>query len=178
MKNRPTLAGCLSLVAGAVTAAPANAQPFGYEPNIGDFFIALYVGVGLILMIPTIIAFYRNHPNRWLIGAINAVFGPTLLGWLVCLVWALSAAHRSPTGSHGGESGLNLFANDVQTIRLVQAPEAIASSVEGPAPQHPQKDDDDAAQLKRIRHLFDQGLLDENEYARFKGQIIERILAR
>src|ERR1700712_3530260 len=70
---------------------------------------------GFIYIIPTLVAFHRNHPNRWLILAINVAFGATIIGWIGPLVWALNVAHRSnePNGSHGGESGLNIFINDI-----------------------------------------------------------------
>jgi len=184
MNRSARLLGVTALVwAGSTSAALAQAGG-GFQFDIGHVFFAIAVVVGLILMIPTFIAFYRQHPNRWLIGVINVVFGPTLFGWLICLVWALDAAHRSPTGNHGGESGLNLFANDVQDIRLVQTPEA--SSAAQPEPQGHQSSRtepadphaDDTAQLKRLKQLFEQGLLDQDEYGHLKGQVIDRIMAR
>lgn len=177
------LASTALVWAGSTSAALAQADG-GFEFTIGHVFFAIAVVVGLILMIPTFIAFYRQHPNRWLIGVINVVFGPTLFGWLICLVWALDAAHRSPTGNHGGESGLNLFANDGQDIHLAQTLDA--GSPAQPEPQgHPSPraepadpHADDAAQLKRLKQLFNEGLLDQDEYAHLKGQVIDRIMAR
>jgi len=184
MNRSARLLGVTALVwIGSTPAALAQAGG-GFQLDVGHVFFAIAVVVGLVLMIPTFIAFYRQHPNRWLIGVINVVFGPTLFGWLICLVWALDAAHRSPTGNHGGESGLNLFANDVQDIRFVQTPEASSSAQPEPqGPQNPRTEHadphgDDADQLKRLKQLFDQGLLDQDEYAHLKGQIIDRIMAR
>jgi hypothetical protein len=37
-------------------------------------------------MVPTIVAFRRNHPNRWLILALNLAFGGTVFGWVICIV--------------------------------------------------------------------------------------------
>jgi hypothetical protein len=55
------------------------------------------MGIGLLLVvlfvpywIPTIIAFYRKHPSKGGIFALNMFFGWTFLGWVVSLVWALS----------------------------------------------------------------------------------------
>jgi hypothetical protein len=41
-------------------------------------------------------------------------FGGTIIGWGIALVWAMRAAHRVGSTSSGGESGLNLFINDVK----------------------------------------------------------------
>ena len=38
---------------------------------------------------PTVLAFGRGHAYRWVIGAVNLVAGWTLMGWLVCAVWAV-----------------------------------------------------------------------------------------
>lgn len=43
----------------------------------------------LLYLLPTLVAFCRRHPNRWLIAAINSVFGLTALGWYLALREAL-----------------------------------------------------------------------------------------
>jgi hypothetical protein len=55
------------------------------------------MGIGLFLAIlfvpfwtPTIVAFYRKHPSKVAILALNFFFGWTFIGWVLCLVWALS----------------------------------------------------------------------------------------
>ena len=79
------------------------------------FLFILWIIFMIIFFIPTIIAFRRGHPNRWVIFIINFVFGATVLGWFGCLIWACHAVH-DPVGSsgssRGGESGLNIFVND------------------------------------------------------------------
>lgn len=45
-------------------------------------------------MAPTIVAYIRKHPSVLAIGATNFIFGWTGLGWLVSLIWALTATHR------------------------------------------------------------------------------------
>jgi hypothetical protein len=93
--------------------------------------IVMLVGISALYMLPaiialalylltTIIAFRRNHPNRWPILIINAVAGLTVLGWFLTLAWALKALHLSDSGSDGGESGLNLFVNDEKRVRVVR----------------------------------------------------------
>ena len=43
----------------------------------------------LIYIIPTIIAFNRNHHFKLVILAINIIFGVTGIGYLIALVWAV-----------------------------------------------------------------------------------------
>lgn len=49
--------------------------------------------VGFFYLIPALIAFVRRHPSRWAILAVNAILGGTGFGWVLALVWALSATH-------------------------------------------------------------------------------------
>lgn len=44
----------------------------------------------LFFFLPAFIAFRRNHPNKVAILVINFFLGATFIGWIVCLVWALS----------------------------------------------------------------------------------------
>lgn len=78
----------------------------------GALTLVLFFAVILaILLIPTMVAFSRKHPNRWAIFLVNFVTGSTGIGWFACLIWALRAAHISPEdgvlSGGGGESGLN-----------------------------------------------------------------------
>lgn len=77
-----------------------------------------------VYSLPSIIAFHRRHPNRWVILAVNGLFGGTLVGWVVALVWALHAVHRpeQPGASQGGELGLNLYVNHTQLVAIVAPP--------------------------------------------------------
>jgi hypothetical protein len=56
--------------------------------------LAIVVGVVLafgLYMSPTLMAFDRDHPQRWAIGALNFFLGWTLLGWAGSWVWVLSS---------------------------------------------------------------------------------------
>jgi len=44
-----------------------------------------------VYFMPTIISFNRDQPNRFALFALNLFLGWTLLGWVVCLVWSLTA---------------------------------------------------------------------------------------
>ena len=58
--------------------------------TLGIFFIIAFFFAILIYFIPTFIAFHRVHRNRWVIFILNLVFGVTILGWLIILIWALN----------------------------------------------------------------------------------------
>lgn len=56
----------------------------------------LVVGFGGVILIagyfiPTFIAEYRHHNNFWPIAALNLFAGWTFIGWVVALVWSLTA---------------------------------------------------------------------------------------
>ncbi len=57
-------------------------------------FVGLVIIVALYL-IPTLIAFRRNIQGRWGVTIINVLFGWTAFGWVVALIWAVSAASIS-----------------------------------------------------------------------------------
>jgi hypothetical protein len=50
------------------------------------------------VLIPPGIAFYRGHHQRWAILALSVLFGWTLIGWALALIWA-STAVRTPVSS-------------------------------------------------------------------------------
>jgi Na+/proline symporter len=52
----------------------------------------------LIYMLPTIFAFNKGHRNRWVIMIINIVFGLTLLGWLIAIIWAFNKVDNPKKG--------------------------------------------------------------------------------
>lgn len=90
------------------------------DATFGEAFFTL-VGIGILVsLLPIFIAFWRGHPNRWIIFIITVVFGATILGWLIALVWSLHGFHRgADKASRGGTSGLNLFADDVGLMTVV-----------------------------------------------------------
>jgi hypothetical protein len=93
---------------------PAEAQGI---PLIG-LSVAVVLGAILIFylyFLPTFIAFGRRHPNRIPILILNVLFGATIIGWILLLIWALRVVHISDQG-RGGESGLNVYANDQKRL--------------------------------------------------------------
>ncbi|MBX9459505.1 MAG: superinfection immunity protein [Rhizobium sp.] len=137
-----------------------------YADDGASFVMGLVIVGAIFYLIPTWIAFARRHPNRWPIAVINIVLGGTGLGWLGSLVWAMSAVHRSPTGSHGGESGLNLFVNDARALPSPAA-EVTAPSLE-----------DLTARLLQLKKLRDEGVIDDRDFDEFRKPLIDQLRQR
>jgi hypothetical protein len=146
-------------VAFAVSTTSSGDDPLGFIIAI----LIISTGVALVYGFPSVIAFWNRHPNRWVILLINIVFGGTVIGWLAALIWALNKVHDPiAAGSHGGESGLNIFANDVKRVQL----EPVA-----PLMQHK----DDLKDLERLAKLYTAGHISETEYSSAKTRILRSI---
>jgi hypothetical protein len=50
--------------------------------------------IGLVYFIPMYVSYYRGHPNAMAIFPLNLLLGWTFTGWVVALVWALTAVPR------------------------------------------------------------------------------------
>jgi hypothetical protein len=50
--------------------------------------ILMLLGIVLIYMLPTVIAFGREHPRRQDVLVANVLLGWTLIGWIVVFLWA------------------------------------------------------------------------------------------
>lgn len=126
----------------------------------------------VIFIIPSIVAFWRRHPNRWVILLLNIFLGATGIVWFGCLIWAFMAVHISddPDGSNGGESGLNLAANDVVRVRVEPALATPAGALPPPlpAPARP----DAVERLERLKRLRDDGAIDQQQFERMRDRII------
>nr|WP_210236201.1 superinfection immunity protein [Methylobacterium sp. L1A1] len=83
--------------------------------------LAALAGLCVLYVVPAIIAFRRRHPDRWPILAVNVCLSGTGLGWAAALIWALHAVYcvDKVAGSHGGASGLNVFADDEHGVRVI-----------------------------------------------------------
>jgi len=45
----------------------------------------------IIYMLPTLIAYARDIPSRQTVTVVNIILGWTLIGWLICFLWATLA---------------------------------------------------------------------------------------
>lgn len=85
------LAGAVVLAVVALTLAPRYIDDFG--TTVWAYLIWAVLIAGYFL--PTIIAGRRKHHNLGAIIAVNLLLGWTLLGWLIALIWSLTAV-RNP----------------------------------------------------------------------------------
>lgn len=140
------------------------------EVILGLIFISLWLLCAFIFIIPSIIAFRRDHPNRWLILAVNVFLGGTGIGWGVALVWALRIIHLpgDEAGSRGGQSGLNIFANDPK--RVIVDPPMFATRPTG----QPSFSSDAMHQIERLVQLRTEGHIGDAEFAQLKAAVISR----
>jgi hypothetical protein len=74
------------------------------------------------------------------------------------MIWAMRAAHRVSTTSSGGESGLNLFVNDVKKIQIVDPP---------PPPQT-----SPVQELERLHDLLVRGAISQVEFDGLKAEML------
>jgi hypothetical protein len=136
-------------------------QSGSQPPDDIALLISLSIGfliAGIIYIIPSIVAFRRNHPNRWIILVINLAFGGTIIGWGIALVWAMRAAHRVGSTSSGGESGLNLFVNDVKRVQVVEPPPLPQASV--------------TQELEHLHGLLTRGAISQVEFDNLKAKLL------
>lgn len=136
---------------------PAS-QPPGSDTALAIFLVTGFVIACIIYIVPSIVAFRRDHPNRWIILVINLAFGTTIIGWGIALAWALRAVHRPGSASSGGESGLNIFVNDVRRVQLVEPPPF-------PEPSMTQE-------LERLHHLLVRGAISQGEFEGLKAKLL------
>lgn len=130
------------------------------QDNSGFLILLAMFGIvaAIIFAAPSFIAFRRQHPNRWAILLINVVFGGTILGWGVALVWALKAIHRPGGTSSGGESGLNIFVNDIKKVQVVEPPPLPSTTA--------------SQEIERLHTLLSRGAISQTEYDGLKAKVV------
>ncbi len=47
--------------------------------------------IAILYMLPTLIAYARDIPQRGTITVVNIIFGWTLIGWIIAFLWAMIA---------------------------------------------------------------------------------------
>jgi len=50
--------------------------------------ILMLMAIVLLYMLPTLIAFGREHPRRQDLAVVNILLGWTLIGWIAVFLWA------------------------------------------------------------------------------------------
>jgi hypothetical protein len=115
---------------------------------------AIVVGALALGMLPTIIAFRRGHPSRWLILAANVVLGATGIGWLLALVWALGLVHM-PWEEQSPDP---MFGDRRAELSLTYGTRPTAGSTSAKV-----------AELEKLIKLRDGGFISQAEYERLKA---------
>jgi hypothetical protein len=57
--------------------------------------VIIFIVLAAIYLLPSIVAALRKHLSEGAIVLVNIVFGWTLLGWLIALIWALTGNTRA-----------------------------------------------------------------------------------
>ena len=63
--------------------------------------IIALMALAVLHFAPTFVAVWRKHPNRIAIFVINLLFGWTIIGWIVALIWSLSPPREPATEISG-----------------------------------------------------------------------------
>lgn len=125
--------------------------------------VALIIGAIIVGFLPTFIAFRRHHQHRWLILVVNLLFGASGVGWIIALIWSLNSLPF--TDDFHGRLG---------TLRVETAePLLLPRSGRTPAPTPAE---DAADQLQRLKQLHSQGALTDDEYARARRPLLDRLM--
>jgi Superinfection immunity protein len=61
----------------------------------------LLIILAAIYLLPTLIALARQHHNKLAIAALNTLLGWTVVGWVVSLIWSLTAIIKKSKGIGG-----------------------------------------------------------------------------
>jgi hypothetical protein len=151
-------------------AAPLSIDTSGQLATMSSSnssFLTVLLIATVIFLTPTVIAFLRRHPNRWVIFLLNTFLGATGIVWFGCLVWACKAVHitSSRRGTNGGESGLNLAANDPLRFRL-------ESRAPDPPPPLQISAEEMLDRLERLKRLRDDGAINAEQFERMRDGIV------
>ena len=125
--------------------------------------ITLYIAAFIFYIIPSIVAWRRQHYYKWVIIALNIFFGVTGIGWLVALVWA-AWPKDTPIFSLLTRDAVTGKANTESFKEIGHA----ASSVSKGTDQHT----DNLDLLERYVRLRNEGVLSEEEFLKKKTELL------
>lgn len=63
----------------------------GNKGEIEMEFISFMMVMIVIYFVPSLVAELRHHHNAMAILVANIFFGWTVIGWIICLIWAVTA---------------------------------------------------------------------------------------
>jgi hypothetical protein len=128
----------------------------------GVFRLIIFVVFLFPYFLPTIIAFSRKKDNAGGIFLLNFFLGWTLIGWIVCLIWALSE-NRAPVIINNAAP---VYPPEYRPASQQTNPTIRPASTKTTSPQ--EKID----QLRQLKQLLDEGVLTEGEFNRQKAAIL------
>jgi hypothetical protein len=123
---------------------------------VGALFLVPY-------FLPTIVAIMRNKTNAGGIFVLNFLLGWTIIGWVGSLIWALSSDTRptvivnNPPAPNPGYSGY--FGRQTNPTVRPGAGNASANA-------------DKYDQLRKLKQLYDEGVLTDEEFNKQKAAIL------
>src|SRR5882762_1360446 len=124
-------------------------------------------GVGAIFLLclyflPAIIAFSRGKSSAVAILILNLFLGWTFIGWIIALVWAVSANSRPQQViiNNGVQPGKNsqLKATDSNRNPVPAEPQASAINLKTVSQENR------ISQLRDLKQLLDEGVLTQEEF--------------
>ena len=94
VENRPQF-GCYSILSIIVFLITLFISYNFNNDWVASFFIAIFGAIGLwIYFLPSWIAEIKQNPYSTAIFLINLLFGWSIIGWFIALVWAFSSGRR------------------------------------------------------------------------------------
>ena len=127
-------------------------------------YLALLGTLIVIAFLPAIIAFRRGHPSRWAILVVCLVFGATVIGWVVALIWALGLLHLPWDDQLAGDGGSASVAGRRAEVSLTYG----ATPLPGGPPVSKR-----IAELEKLIKLRKGGFINAAEYERMKMELLK-----
>lgn len=89
----------------------------GSSPMAG--FVMLMV-LFVLYFLPTFISAKRGHPNGTGIFLLNLFLGWTFIGWLVALIWSVSALQAAAPAPVKSDAAADIRLNQLQTLAALK----------------------------------------------------------
>ena len=155
-----------------------------YHHTFFPFFPGILGWIVLVVLIfpyflPTIIAFARKKDSAGAVFILNFFLGWTFIGWVVCLIWALSDGRRTTVivNNNGPAYSPNpgpAYQPEYRTEYRPANEQATQQTNPTWRPSNPKtaSSQEKIDQLRQLKQLFDEGVLTEEEFNRQKASIL------
>jgi hypothetical protein len=71
-----------------------NVHVAGIPTIVGLLVVMILLMVAATLyFLPSVVAFHRDHEQRWIILLLNGFLAPTGVAWIILLIWSFSQSH-------------------------------------------------------------------------------------